>query len=250
MSGHSKWATIKRKKGKADAERGKLFTRLIKEITIAAREGGGNADANPRLRQAVDKAKEGSMPGENIERAIKRGTGELEGVNYEEVTYEGYGPGGVAIMAQAVTDNRNRTVSDIRHVFSRNGGSLAEAGAVAWVFQSKGWITVDKSSAKEDDVFLVALDAGAEDIDTESDSYGITTAPADLDRVRKALEDAGIPVADADLNRLPTTNVKVEGKQAEQVIRLIEALEDHDDIQKVYSNFEMDDRLMTQLAAA
>ncbi len=250
MSGHSKWATIKRKKGRNDAERGKLFTKLIKEITVSARAGGGSPESNPQLRHAIDKAKEGSMPAENIERAIKRGTGELEGVTYEEVVYEGYAPGGVAIIAEALTDNRNRTVSEIRHVFSRNGGNLAETGAVAWVFQSKGLITVEKSSASEDEVFMVALDAGAEDIDSEGETHEITTALADLDKVRTALEEAGIAVANAEPSRVPTTTVKVEGKQAEQVIRLVEALEDHDDIQKVYGNFEMDEKLMAELAEA
>lgn len=249
MSGHSKWATIKRKKGRNDAERGKLFTKLIKEITVSAR-AGGDPESNPQLRHAIDKAKEGSMPAENIERAIKRGTGELEGVTYEEVVYEGYAPGGVAIIAEALTDNRNRTVSEIRHVFGRNGGNLAETGAVAWVFQSKGLITVEKSSASEDEVFMVALDAGAEDIDSEGETHEITTALADLDKVRTALEEAGIAVANAEPSRVPTTTVRVEGKQAEQVIRLVEALEDHDDIQKVYGNFEMDEKLMAELAEA
>jgi len=250
MSGHSKWATIKRKKGRNDAQRGKLFTKLIKEITVSARAGGGDPESNPQLRHAIDKAKEGSMPAENIERAIKRGTGELEGVTYEEVVYEGYAPGGVAIIAEALTDNRNRTVSEIRHVFGRNGGNLAETGAVAWVFQSKGLITVEKSSASEDEVFMVALDAGAEDIDSEGETHEITTALADLDKVRTALEEAGIAVANAEPSRVPTTTARVEGKQAEQVIRLVEALEDHDDIQKVYGNFEMDEKLMAELAEA
>lgn len=250
MSGHSKWATIKRKKGKNDAERGRLFTKLIKEITVAAREGGGNPESNPRLRHAIDKAKEGSMPAENIERAVKRGTGELEGVSYEEVVYEGYAPGGIAILAEALTDNRNRTVSDIRHIFSRNGGNLAETGTVAWVFENKGVISVEKSAASEDEVFMAALDAGADDIDSEGDTHEITTAPGDLDKVRKALEAAEIKVASADLSRVPTNTVKVEGKQAEQVLRLVEALEEHEDIQKVYGNFEMDEKLMATLAEA
>jgi len=250
MSGHSKWATIKRKKGKNDAERGKIFTKLIKEITVAARESGGNPDSNARLRLAMDKAKENNMPAENVERAIKRGTGELEGVHYEEVVYEGYGPGGVAILAEALTDNRNRTVSEMRHIFSKNGGNLAESGAVAWVFESKGEITVEKSAASEDDLFLIALDAGAEDIDSEGDTHQITTALADLEKVRRALEEAGIPMISAEPSRVPTNTIKVEGKQAEQVIRLIDALEEHDDIQKVYSNFEMDEKVMAALAEA
>ena len=250
MSGHSKWATIKRKKGKNDAERGKIFTKLIKEITVAARESGGNPDSNARLRLAMDKAKENNMPAENVERAIKRGTGELEGVHYEEVVYEGYGPGGVAILAEALTDNSNRTVSEMRHIFSKNGGNLAESGAVAWVFESKGEITVEKSAASEDDLFLIALDAGAEDIDSEGDTHQITTALADLEKVRRALEEAGIPMISAEPSRVPTNTIKVEGKQAEQVIRLIDALEEHDDIQKVYSNFEMDEKVMAALAEA
>lgn len=248
MSGHSKWATIKRKKGKNDAQRGRLFTQLIKEIAVAARNGGGNPDTNARLRMAMDKAKESNMPGDNVDRAIKRGTGELEGVSYEELTYEGYGPGGVAIIVEVLTDNKNRTVSEMRHVFSRNGGNLAENGAVGWVFEAKGTITVNKAAAKEDDLFTVALDAGAEDIDTEGEAYEITTAPSDLEPVRKALIAAKIDVASAEFGRIPTNTVKCEGKTAEQVVRLMEALEDHDDVQKVYGNFDIDEEELAAIA--
>jgi len=248
MSGHSKWATIKRKKGRNDAQRGRLFTRLIKEIAIAARNGGGSVESNSRLRLAVERAKESNMPADNTERAIKRGTGELEGVSYEEVTYEGYGPGGVAIMVDVLTDNRNRTVSELRHVFSRNGGNFGETGAVAWVFQTKGLISVDKSVASEDQVFAAALDAGAEDIDSEGDSHEITTALGDLMTVRQALEDARIKTASAEIARIPQNTVRVEGKQAEQVLRLVEALEEHDDVQKVFANFDIDVEEMAAIA--
>jgi len=249
MSGHSKWATIKRKKGKNDAQRGRIFTKLIKEIAIAARNGGGNPDANPRLRRAIDTAKANSMPMENVERAIKRGTGELEGVSYEEITYEGYAPGGVALLIESVTDNRNRTVSELRNLLSKNGGNLAEAGAVAWVFEAKGSISVEKSAGTEEDVFNIALEAGAEDMETEGETYEITTPLTELDAVRRALEDAGIAVASAEPARVPTTTVKVEGKQAEQVMRLLEALDDHDDVQKVWDNSDIDEKVLAELAA-
>lgn len=240
MSGHSKWANIKHKKGRADAQRGKIFTRLGKEITVAAREGGGDPEMNARLRTAIEKAKQANMPSENIERGVKRGTGELEGVSYEEVVYEGYGPSGVAFMIESLTDNRNRTVSDLRNVFTKQGGNFAESGSVGWLFESKGSIVVDKEKIDEDDLFLIVADAGAEDIDSEGDSHEITTQLTDLDKVRKALVEAGIEVDSAEPTRVPSNSVAVEGKTAEQVVRLFEALDDHDDVQKVYANFDMD----------
>ena len=245
MSGHSKWATIKRKKGKADAERGRVFTKLIKELVVAAREGGGDPDMNPRLRTAIDKAKGSNMPADNIDRAVKRGTGELEGVTYEEAVYEGYGPGGVAFMAEALTDNKNRTISEVRHIFSKNGGNLAENGAVAWVFESKGLITVDKA-VDEEELFLVAAEAGAEDVDSEGEEHEVTMPLQQLDAVKTALTEAGIEPITAEPTRTPTNTVKVEGKQAEQVLRLLDILDEHDDIQKVYGNFDID---MEEMAA-
>jgi YebC/PmpR family DNA-binding regulatory protein len=248
MSGHSKWATIKRKKGKNDAERGRIFTKLIKEIAFAARNGGGNPDTNARLRHAIDTAKSNSMPMDNVERAIKRGTGELEGVSYEEITYEGYAPGGVALLIESVTDNRNRTVSELRNMLSKNGGNLAEAGAVAWVFEAKGSISVDKSAGAEEDIFNIALEAGAEDMETDTDTYEITTPFGDLEAVRSALEAAGIVVASAEPAQIPTNTIKVEGKQAEQVMRLIETLDEHDDVQKIWDNSDIDEETLAEFA--
>jgi len=247
MSGHSKWATIKRKKGKADAERGRVFTKLIKEIVVAARDGGGDLEANPSLRTIVDKAKAANMPNDNIDRAIKRGTGELEGVTYEEQVYEGYGPGGVAMMIESLTDNKNRTVSELRNMFSKHGGNLAENGAVAWLFESKGLITVDKA-ADEEEVFMTAVDAGAEDLDSEGAEYEITTPLTELDNVRKALVEAEIPVTTYEPTRIPSNTVSLEGKQAEQVLRLMDALDEHDDVRKVYANFDIDVDEMAALA--
>ncbi len=249
MSGHSKWANIKHKKGRADAQRGKMFTKLIKEITVAAREGGGDPTANPRLRTAIDKAKEANMPGDNMERAVKRGTGELEGVNYEDIIYEGYGAGGVAVMVEVLTDNRNRTISDMRHAFQKNNGNMAENGSVAWVFESKGLISVEKSAADEDELFMIAVEAGAEEVDSENDVFDITTPLTDLDRVKKALTEAGIEMTGSEPTRIPSNSVRVQGKEAGQVIRLIEVLEDNDDVQKVYSNFDMDEEEMAALMA-
>jgi len=249
MSGHSKWANIKHKKGRADAQRGKMFTKLIKEITVAAREGGGDPTANPRLRTAIDKAKEANMPGDNMERAVKRGTGELEGVNYEDIIYEGYGAGGVAVMVEVLPDNRNRTISDMRHAFQKNNGNMAENGSVAWVFESKGLISVEKSAADEDELFMIAVEAGAEEVDSENDVFDITTPLTDLDRVKKALTEAGIEMTGSEPTRIPSNSVRVQGKEAGQVIRLIEVLEDNDDVQKVYSNFDMDEEEMAALMA-
>jgi YebC/PmpR family DNA-binding regulatory protein len=253
MSGHSKWATIKRKKGATDAARGRLFTRLIKEITIAARDGGGNPDGNPRLRLAIQNAKASNMPADNIKRAIQKGTGELPGVAYEEVTYEGYGPAGVAILVEVVTDNNNRTVSEMRHVFSRNHGNLSQAGSVSWMFQKKGTIVVlpaaQRPPVSEDDLLNIILDAGADDMQTDDDSYTITTTPHAFETVKKALEDKGIHIESASIQMVPQNTVKVEGKEAEQILRLMEALEEHDDVQNVYANFDIDEKVMAAFNA-
>lgn len=246
MSGHSKWATIKRKKGATDAARGRLFTRLIKEITIAARSGGGNPDGNPRLRLAIQTAKQSNMPADNIKRAVQKGTGELPGIAYEEVTYEGYGPGGVAILVDVVTDNINRAVSEMRHVFSRNNGNLGQAGSVAWMFHKKGTISIpkngQKSNVSEDDILTIILDAGADDMQTEGEEYTITTSPHSFEAVKKALEDKGIVLENSSLQMVPQNTVKVAGKEAEQTLKLMEALEEHDDVQNVYANFDIDEK--------
>ena len=234
MSGHSKWATIKHKKGALDAKRGKIFTRLIKEITIAAKMGGGDPDGNPRLRGAIAAAKAENMPNENIKRAIQRGTGEIEGVSYEEITYEGYGPGGVAIIVDVLTDNKNRAVSEIRHAFSKNGGNLGAEGAVAWMFTTKGVITVPKSSASEDKITEIVLDAGAEDLSEQGESWEILCDP-------KAIKAAGLASETSEVTKIASTYTKLEGTQANAMIRLLETLEDLDDTQNVYSNFDMDE---------
>ncbi len=247
MSGHNKWAKIKHKKAGTDAQRGKLFSRLIKEITIAARNGGGDPNGNPRLRLAVQTAKGANMPADNIKRAIQRGTGELPGAVYEELTYEGYGPGGVALMFELVTDNKNRTVAEIRHLLDRNNGKLAESGSVAWMFQKKGSIEVPKAGVKEDDLLAIILDAGADDMRAEDDYYDVTTSAESFEVVKKAIEDKGIAITNASLQLLPQNTVRVEGKEAEQVLRLMEALEDHDDVQNVYANFDIDDSVLTSL---
>ncbi|WP_035350496.1 YebC/PmpR family DNA-binding transcriptional regulator [Edaphobacter aggregans] len=241
MSGHSKWATIKHKKGALDAKRGKIFTRLIKEITIAAKLGGGDPDGNPRLRGAIAAAKAENMPSENIKRAIQRGTGELEGVSYEEITYEGYGPGGVAIIVDVLTDNKNRAVSEIRHAFSKNGGNLGAEGAVAWMFTTKGVITVAKSAASEDKLTEIVLDAGAEDLSDQGESWEILTDPKDFEAVTNALKTANIATETAEVTKIASTYTKLEGSQASAMIRLLETLEDLDDTQNVYSNFDMDE---------
>ena len=251
MSGHSKWATIKRKKGATDAARGRLFTRLIKEITIAARNGGGNLDGNPRLRLAIQTAKTGNMPADNIKRAIQKGTGELPGVSYEEVTYEGYGPAGVAVLVEAVTDNANRTVSEMRHVFSRNNGNMGQSGSVAWMFTKKGNITIPKAGQTnpltEDDLLTIMLEAGADDMQTDEDFYTITTSPQSFDAVKKTLEDKEIVIESAALQMIPQNMIKVTGKEAEQTLKLMEALEEHDDVQNVYSNFDIDEKELASL---
>lgn len=241
MSGHSKWATIKHKKGALDAKRGKIFTRLIKEITIAAKLGGGDPDGNPRLRGAIAAAKAENMPNENIKRAIQRGTGELEGVSYEEITYEGYGPGGVAIIVDVLTDNKNRAVSEIRHAFSKNGGNLGAEGAVAWMFTTKGVITVPKSAASEEKITEIVLDAGAEDLSEQGESWEILCDPKDFEAVTNALKAAKIDTETAEVTKIASTYTKLEGTQANAMIRLLETLEDLDDTQNVYSNFDMDE---------
>jgi YebC/PmpR family DNA-binding regulatory protein len=250
MSGHSKWHSIKHAKGAADAARGKLFARLARQIEVAARTGGGDIEGNPTLRTMVQKARDGSMPKDNIERAIKRGTGELEGVTYENITYEGYATNGVAVYVETLTDNRNRTGSEVKNVFTRNGGSLAEPGAVAWQFERKGVLMLDKAAVSEDDLMLAALEAGAEDIADQGDTWQITTAPSDLHSVRDALDAAGIPVTSSDLTMLATTTVELdEASKAKSVLRVIDALEEHDDVQNVYANFDISDDVLQAVYA-
>jgi YebC/PmpR family DNA-binding regulatory protein len=250
MSGHSKWATTKHKKAATDAKRGKIFTKITKEITVAAKLGGGDADGNPRLRTAVAKAKSVSMPAENIKRAIQKGTGELPGVAYEEITYEGYGPNGVAIIVEVLTDNRNRTVSEIRNIFSKAGGNMGESGCVSWMFHKKGYLVVARAKADEEKLMSLALDAGAEDLQTEDDNFVITTAQNDFEKVKKTLEDAGIPLEVAEVTMVPQTYVKLEGeKVAGQMMRLMETIEDNDDVQNVYANFDIPDELMNAVSA-
>ena len=244
MSGHSKWATTKHKKAAIDAKRGKTFTKITKEITVAARLGGGDPDGNPRLRTAVAKAKGVSMPAENIKRAIQKGTGELPGVSYEEITYEGYGPGGVAVIVEVMTDNRNRTVSEVRNIFGKANGNMGEAGCVSWMFNKKGYCVVSKAKADEDKLMTLALDAGAEDMQTEDDNFVITTPPNDFDKVKKALEDAGFSFELAEITAIPQTYVKLDGKEAQQMLRLVETLEDNDDVQNVYANFDIPEEIM------
>src|SRR3954468_23480395 len=228
MSGHSKWHTIKHKKGALDAKRGKIFTKMIKEITVAARTGGsGDVDANARLRKAVNDAKSQNMPNDTIDRAIKRGTGELEGVNYDEITYEGYGPSGVAIMVQSMTDNRNRTVAEIRHLFSKNGGNLGESGSVGWMFDKKGYIVVEKSAKPEDELFEIVTDAGAEDLRDDEDNFEIITAPENFDQVLNAIRKSGIEPQLAEVEMIPQNYIKLEGQEARQMLKLVDALEDN-----------------------
>lgn len=248
MSGHSKWATIKHKKAALDSKRGKTFTRLIKEIQIAARGGGGDPDANPRLRTAVAAAKAVSMPADNIKRAIMRGTGELEGGQIDELQYEGYGPGGAAIVVQVATDNKNRTVSEVRHLFSKNGGNMGEQGSVAWMFERKGQILIEQEHAKEDDLMNLVLEAGADDLQNDGENWEILTAPESLPAVQEALEKAKIPTVSAALAMIPKNTVQVDGKNAAALLRLTEALEDHDDVQNVFSNFDIDEKEMEALA--
>jgi YebC/PmpR family DNA-binding regulatory protein len=249
MSGHSKWSTIKRKKGAIDAKRGKVFTRLIKEITVAARQGGGDPEGNPRLRSAIGTAKAENMPKDNIARAIKKGTGEIAGEVYDEIMYEGYGPGGIAILVECLTDNRNRTVADVRHYFAKNNGNLGESGCVAYMFDKKGLILVDKSGIEEEVLMDTALEAGAEDVVEEESEYQILTAPEDFEDVRSALEEGGVTFLDASISMIPQNTVEVvDEKIARSLMKLMESLEDHDDVQNVYANFDLDDDLMEQLS--
>ena len=243
MSGHSKWSTIKHKKGAADAKRGKIFTKLIKEITVAARMGGGEIDSNPRLRTAVAAAKAQNMPKDNLERAIKKGTGDLEGVNYEEIMYEGYGPGGVAVFVECLTDNKNRTIADVRYIFSKAGGNIGTDGCVSWMFDKKGLITVAKEDSDENTLMELGIEAGAEDVKDEGDCFEIITDPADFDVVKEALEAAGIKIEMAEVTMIPQTETRLEGKEAEQMVRFMEALDDCDDIQKFYTNADIPDEV-------
>ena len=241
MSGHNKWSTIKHKKGKADAIRGRLFTKLIREITVAARMGGGDVSGNARLRAAVDAAKAANMPGDNVERAIKKGTGDLQGVNYEDVTYEGYGPEGCALLIEATTDNRNRTVSEVRTIFNKNVGKMGEAGSVGWMFDPRGLVVVDAEGVDEDSLLMAIMEAGAEDMVREEDTFEVTTPYEATDLVRTALEEGGFKVLEAKLVRIPQTTITLTGKAAHQAIRLVELLEDNDDVTRVWANFDIDE---------
>ena len=250
MSGHSKWHTIKHKKGAADARRGKIFTRIIKELTVAARNGGGDPGSNPRLRTIIAEAKSVNMPADNIKRAIQKGTGELPGESYEEITYEGYAPGGVAVLVQVLTDNRNRTAPEVRHTFEKFGGNMGSAGAVAWMFERKGLIQVDAGKIEEDDLLAPALDAGAIDMRRVEKVFEITTAPAEIEAVREALQRRGVPVLEAQVSFVPQSTVRVEGKDAAAVLRLVEALEELDDVQAVHANYDIPDDVMEAISAA
>ncbi len=245
MSGHSKWSTIKHKKGAADAKRGKVFTRIIKEMTVAARMGGGDPNSNPRLRAAVAEAKANNMPKDNVERAIKRGTGELEGASYEEITYEGYGPGGVALMVEVMTDNSNRTTPEIRHIFEKNGGNLGTPGSVRFQFERKGYFAIDKKVVSEDKLMELALEAGADDLQTDNaDVFEVYTAPENFEQVRQALEKNNIPTVEAKLGQIPSNYVRLDEHKARQAIKLLEALDDQDDVQNVWSNFDIPEEML------
>jgi YebC/PmpR family DNA-binding regulatory protein len=250
MSGHSRWSQIKRKKAKTDVQRGKLFSKILREITVAARSGGGDPKANMRLKAAIEAAKDANMPQENIRRAIQKGTGELPGESYEEITYEGYAPGGVAVMVRVLTDNRNRTAPEVRHVFEKHGGNMGSAGSVAWMFERKGLIQVDAARIGEDDLLALALDAGAADLRRVEKVFEVTTAPGEMDAVRAALERRGVPVLSAEVTFVPQSTVRVEGKDAPQVLRLIEALEELDDVQAVYANYDIPDEIIEAVSAA
>jgi YebC/PmpR family DNA-binding regulatory protein len=241
MSGHSKWHSIKHKKGVADSKRGRIFTRLIKEITAAARNGGGDVDSNPRLRLAVATAKASNMPADNIKRAIMRGTGELPGVSYEDVNYEGYGPGGAAIIMHVLTDNKNRTVAEVRHILSKNGGNLGESGCVGWMFERKGYFVVEKAAAEEEKLLDIALGAGADDLREDGDNFEILSTPEAFDAVKSAMEAASVPLSSAEISMIPQNYVKLEGKNAQTMLKLMETLEDQEDVQNVWSNFDIDD---------
>jgi YebC/PmpR family DNA-binding regulatory protein len=248
MSGHSKWSKVKHIKAVQDVKRGKIFTKIIKEISVAAKIGGGDPDGNPRLRAAIQAAKAANMPADNVKRAIQKGTGELPGVSYEEVVYEGYGPGGIAILVEVLTDNKNRTVSEMRYVFSRNNGNMGEAGCVSWMFHKKGSIVVDKAAADEEKLMEVALESGADDIQEDSGNYEVLTAPENFDKVTTALAASKIPTVSAELAMVPQTWIKLTGKEAQQVLKLVEALEDHDDVQHVWANFDIAEEELVQLA--
>jgi YebC/PmpR family DNA-binding regulatory protein len=250
MSGHSKWHTIKHKKGALDAKRGKLFTKVIREMTIAARLGGGDPDSNPRLRTAVDKAKAANMPADNIKRAIQKGTGELEGTTYEEIVLEGYGPGGVAVLVEGTSDNRNRTVSEIRHIFTKNGSALGGAGSVSYLFKPRGFIAIPAANATEDQLMEIALEAGADDIKTEGELFEVYTAQGAYDAVLKALKAAGIEPAEAEVGKYAENLIALEGSKAHQMLKLMEALEDHEDVQNVWANFDISDKEMEEAATA
>ncbi len=247
MAGHSKWANIKRRKGAQDAVRGKIFTKLNREIMVAAKIGGGDPDANPRLRQAINKARSANMPMQNIDRAIKKGTGDLEGVSYEEVFYEGYGPAGVAILVEVLTDNRNRTVSEVRSAFTKNNGNLGEAGCVAWIFQMRSYFVFNRETVDGDRLVEVALDSGAEDINEEGTEYEVTAPPENYETLRAAFEAAGLEFSVGEVTMLPQNIIKLDEKQAQQTLRLVEALEDSDDVQRVYANFDIPDEVMENL---
>lgn len=247
MSGHSKWSKVKHIKAKEDAKRGKVFSKLIRELMVAARDGGGDPSFNPRLRTIIATAKAANMPNDNIDRAIKKGTGELGGATFEEITYEGYGPGGIAVLVEVLTDNKNRTVSEIRHIMSRNNGNLGETGCVSWNFEKKGLIMVDAAKVSEEKLFDVALEAGAEDIRTEGDTHEVITAPNEVMDVKEKLEAQKISVASAEITMLPKSTVRVDGKTAEAALRLMDALEDHDDAQHVYSNFDIPEEIMAKV---
>lgn len=247
MSGHSKWATTKHKKSAIDAKRGKIFTKISKEITVAAKLGGGDMDGNPRLRTAIAKAKDANMPSDNIKKAIMKGTGELPGVSYEETTYEGYGPGGAAVLADIMTDNKNRTVAEIRKIFTRHGGNMGEAGCVAWMFSKKGYIVVERSKADEDSLMSIALDAGALDMKSDESNFEIITEPKDLEKVKEALKQKNIEMTVAEATMVPQNYIKLEGKGAEQMLKLMDELEDHDDVQNVYANFDIPEYIIAKI---
>jgi YebC/PmpR family DNA-binding regulatory protein len=250
MSGHSKWHTIKHKKGAADAKRGRVFTKLIKEITVAARVGGGDPEGNPRLRTVVAAAKAANMPKDNIEKAIKKGTGELPGVTYEEVSYEGYGPGGVAVYVHALTDNRNRTLPEIRHLFSKYGGNLGESNCVSWMFEKRGYIVVPKGKGSEEDLLEVVLEAGGDDVRDDGENWEVLSPSERLETVKEAIGAKGFPVTTAEVAMVPKTSVKIEGKKAQQLLSMVEALEEHDDVQNVWANFDIDEAELTVERAA
>jgi YebC/PmpR family DNA-binding regulatory protein len=251
MSGHNKWSTIKHKKGAADAKRGKIFTRILKEMTVAARMGGGDINGNPRLRAAVAEAKANNMPKDNIERAIKRGTGELEGATYEEITYEGYGPGGVALIVEAMTDNTNRTTPEIRHIFEKNGGNLGTPGSVKFQFERKGYFAVEKSAVSEDKLMEVALEAGADDLQTDDpEAFEVYTSPENFEQVRQALEKNDVATTEAKLGQIPQNYIKLDDNKSKSMLRLLEMLDDHDDVQNVWSNFDISDKELEAAAAA